>query len=490
MGCTGNEDDYYYDYEKDYKNENENGNENVEVIDRAENQRRINEIKIENYEFEKIYDSLCKVYKSLCLIKTPSKNGVGFLIRLNKGENPLYCLVSEENAISEEMLNKNEKIEVYYDNQQKKIDVNLEKSDRFIIKYKDLNATLIEIISEDKVDESYFLLPNLDYINDSKTLGQPKVFMPIILDDENISYYYGQIKESIENGFTHYEIVTIDTKGNTKQVPLEIKKECPSGSPIFIYDTSEVLALHKQGNKDELENIGYFIFPIIKLIQENIYFDKVNYGLNSYEGYFFNGKRDGNGKFIYDGGEYCYVGNWMNNYKHGKGTIYDKLGDIIYEGEFAKDKFEGKGKYIYKERDYYYVGEWLNNKEHGKGTIYYMDDKIQYEGDFVDGKFEGEGKFIYKDGTYYNGHWVKGLKNGKGTEYYKNGNIKYEGYFVNGKFHGDGKFIYEDGDYYIGKFTFGSKNGKGAEYNKDGTIKYKGIFANNSLKKKFNIKKV
>ena len=42
----------------------------------------------------------------------------------------------------------------------------------------------------------------------------------------------------------------------------------------------------------------------------------------------------------------------------------------MYEGEYINDKREGNGKYI-SENGEYYIGEWKNGLFHGKGREYY-----------------------------------------------------------------------------------------------------------------------
>ena len=112
---------------------------------------------------------------------------------------------------------------------------------------------------------------------------------------------------------------------------------------------------------------------------------------------------------------------------------------------FGKDEIkEGKGKYIYENGDYY-IGEFVNNCCHGKGTLYYSNNKIKYEGDFVKDKFEGNGKYFWEDGDYFIGQWLNGLRHGKGTEYYADKKIKYDGDFINDKYEGNGKYIWENG---------------------------------------------
>ena len=51
----------------------------------------------------------------------------------------------------------------------------------------------------------------------------------------------------------------------------------------------------------------------------------------------------------------------MNDKKNWRGIIYLKKANIKYEFDFVNDNFEGNGKYIYENGEYY-VGQWLNGK--------------------------------------------------------------------------------------------------------------------------------
>ena len=59
----------------------------------------------------KIYDACKGVVK----IMTSTKLGSGFFIKLEKGNSPFYCLMSNEHIISKDIIEKKEKIEVFYD---------------------------------------------------------------------------------------------------------------------------------------------------------------------------------------------------------------------------------------------------------------------------------------------------------------------------------------------------------------------------------------
>ena len=56
-------------------------------------------------------------------------------------------------------------------------------------------------------------------------------------------------------------------------------------------------------------------------------------------GYFINDKREGNGKYIFENGEY-YIGQWKNGLFHGKGIYYYSNGNIKYDGDFINDKLK------------------------------------------------------------------------------------------------------------------------------------------------------
>ena len=88
----------------------------------------------------------------------------------------------------------------------------------------------------------------------------------------------------------------------------------------------------------------------------------------------------------------------MNGKSHGKGKIYNKNGNIIYDGDFVNGLFEGDGKFIYENGEYY-IGQWLNGKKHGKGK-YIWENGNYYIGQFLNGKRHGKGKIYYKNGDW------------------------------------------------------------------------------------------
>ena len=486
-------------------------------------------------EKKKIIDpEMITASKSICKISTSYKIASGFFIKLFKNDQDFFCLMTNETIITKEMIEKEEKINLYYDSEKLVKEIIL-TNERFIKEFTDIgiDETIVEILPEDNIDKDYFLLPVIDYIYDYIDLLNKEIILI-----QNQIYFTGKIKK-----INNYEFNYLTNKEFNS-----------TGSPIFLKDNIKVIGICKN-NKDTnkiSENIGDFIGPIFNYFKkfevtkeerkndnkenEDLFFEQSTIDLidedksiekeiecientdepNDGNGNFINGKLEGNGKFIWENGNY-YIGQFKNGKKHGKGIIYfkdgniayegdffndkkegtgklilknglyyegqfkkgrkngkgkiyNKNGNIIYEGDFSNDKKEGNGKLIIK-KGHYYEGQFKNNKINGKGIYYYNNGNIMYDGDFVNGKFEGSGKFVWKNGQYYIGQFKNGKRNGKGIEYYKNGNIMYEGDYVNGKYEGNGKFVWKNGQYYVGEFKNGKGNGKGIVYYKNGNIK-------------------
>ena len=224
-----------------------------------------------------------KVSKSICKIITSKNAGLGFLIKLYKGNNSFYCLMTNENLIKREMIELKEKIEIYYDKESVKLKINLNKEERYIkdFIYLDLDLIIIEIIKEDNINEEIFLLPDMEYKNGYKEYENKGIFIPQYLEEGGkITYSKGKIK----------------TKNNCKFSHLATTKNGASGSPIFLEGTIKVVGIDKRDNKINNESYGNFIYPIIESLKNNLKYDKKYYGKDIYEGEFKNDKHERNGK--------------------------------------------------------------------------------------------------------------------------------------------------------------------------------------------------
>ena len=276
--------------------------------------------------------TLLKPLRSICKIDTSSQISSGFLIKFFKGEEEFFCLMTNEHIITKELIKQRKTITIYYDSESIVKEIQLNPNERFIKEFTtdiNIDATVIEIIPKDNIEKNYFLLPLLEYMNIFNELIKKEITI--------IQYPLG--------GILSYSKGIITEINNYQLTHLASTQSGSSGSPIFLKDSFKVIGIHKSGKKDNSENYGDFIGPIF-----NYFKYKFKY------------------KIIFDNGDY-YIGELINNLKHGKGIIYYKNGNIKYDGDFIDDKYEGNGKYINKKGDYY-IGEWKNNKFNGKGKHY------------------------------------------------------------------------------------------------------------------------
>lgn len=146
-------------------------------------------------------------------------------------------------------------------------------------------------------------------------------------------------------------------------------------------------------------------------------------------------------EFPFVGGS-TYKGEWLNDCKHGFGTLVSPDG-TKYEGDWSKNMKNGRGT-LWRKRGKIqvkeYVGEWCDDRMHGVG-IFYHENGDTYQGNFVYGVKSGRGKFNYTDGSKYEGEFENDMKCGFGAYYGANGDI-YEGYWLNDLKEGPGKFSY------------------------------------------------
>ena len=101
-----------------------------------ENKNIKEEMLFDDSDIHSIDSCLYEVIKSICKIIYPKKEGsgksTGFFIKLFLDNEPLFCLMTCEHIITNEIIENNKTIEVYYDNQKKRIKIELNKNERFI----------------------------------------------------------------------------------------------------------------------------------------------------------------------------------------------------------------------------------------------------------------------------------------------------------------------------------------------------------------------
>lgn len=104
---------------------------------------------------------------------------------------------------------------------------------------------------------------------------------------------------------------------------------------------------------------------------------------------------------------------WTTESFKGKVEYRYPNGDL-YVGEVHGQSFNGKGKMFWKSTGNTYEGDWVYDYRTGKGRFTWADGTY-HEGDFVRGKYEGYGIHIYTDGYKYEGQFKDGKRHGKGV---------------------------------------------------------------------------
>ena len=231
--------------------------------------KRKNEVKIEGSQIRSIDSCLFEVCPSICKIVYPTEKGInkgtGFLIKLYKGDESLFCLMTNEHVITKGLIEKKIEIEVFYYNTKKRIKIILDENERFIQNYKDINidCTIIEILGKDNVSEDYFLNANVDYnAKNYSDLKNKKIYVVQFPEGKNLSHSEGEIVKiggnlDIDKGLDKYEF--------SHKASTELGS---SGSPIFLENTTQVIGIHKQSDNFKQINYGYLIFPIVDKLKK------------------------------------------------------------------------------------------------------------------------------------------------------------------------------------------------------------------------------
>ena len=139
----------------------------------------------------KLDPCIVNVSKSLCFIQTPSSSGSGFLIKLFKGTQDFYCLMTCEHVIKRQMVNQRKTIKFFYDCfNAKQIEIVLNPDERLIQDFKnpnpnereyDIDAIVIEILpKDDNISEEYFLSPDIRSISNFIGIFPFKIFSSFI----------------------------------------------------------------------------------------------------------------------------------------------------------------------------------------------------------------------------------------------------------------------------------------------------------------------
>ena len=127
------------------------------------NDNRNNESAKKEFTHEAIAPLLKKLSKSICKIKieneSDSKYFTGFLLKFSIEQEIFYCLIFNKHDITNDIIQNNNIIYIYYDNENKKTNIRLNKNERYIKSfiYIGLDITIVEILDIDNIPKDYFL---------------------------------------------------------------------------------------------------------------------------------------------------------------------------------------------------------------------------------------------------------------------------------------------------------------------------------------------
>ena len=203
-----------------------------------------------------------QISKSICKIIIENNIGTGFLIKFLKGEENFYGLMSCEHVITKKLIEKKSKITFFYDNSNKMKEFTLDTNKRYIKDFQDINidATIVEILTTDKIIDDYFLLPNFEFMENLGGLNNELIQIFQYPNGENLGSSEGEIIKIKKKEITH--------KAGTK--------EGSSGSPLFIKGTTGVIGIHKAEDKDKDEGYADFIGPIYKFFRNGLVYDNIS----------------------------------------------------------------------------------------------------------------------------------------------------------------------------------------------------------------------
>lgn len=153
----------------------------------------------------------------------------------------------------------------------------------------------------------------------------------------------------------------------------------------------------------------------------------ISYQNGTYKGEVKDGVPDGYG--VWTGQDQsCYSGFWVNGKRNGNGTFI--WGNRTYRGGFRDGKFSGFGELTIGD-SLAYSGQWLAGKRQGRGLVvdchgcpvdgvWNADTLVSgvrkdslgvYDGQLsLTGIPQGHGSYTATDGTYYEGHWADGMR--------------------------------------------------------------------------------
>ena len=305
-------------------------------------------------------EPILKIFKSICKIKTNNGSASGFLIKFPPKYNPFYCLMSNEHVIRRKMIENGEKIIIHFDNRSESREIVL-GNNRIIKEFninekQSIDATIVEILPDDKIGKEYFLEADFDYMDNFNELKSKEIVIvqyPGYENKDGIIKNRGILGLCVSGGI-------IEDINKLKLFHTATTYPGSSGSAIFLNGSRKVIGIHAGVKEPDENNIntnfefrpnrGYLLGPIYKrikkiikrrdIIKKNIY---NNNGVFGFKNNIFTRRRNNNNnkmnkKLNYSGENIKDEESFITNVTEVSGKIKD------YSEEFENELFNEKNK--------------------------------------------------------------------------------------------------------------------------------------------------
>lgn len=196
--------------------------------------------------------------------------------------------------------------------------------------------------------------------------------------------FKGTFKKGKKEGFgrTYFEDGSVQYEG-------EFVNDQYSGEGTLYYPASFLAEFVHVRIQHDYEMRSYYHGPFLQGMKKGKGEQYYPSGALQYEGEFLWNELSGFVKAYYDVDEappntLQYEGYYFDSKRHGKGKYYDVNGLLIYEGAFRDHAMTGIGE-LYERGERVYKGEFVDGVRHGRGEAY-RDGKMIYSGEFVHGE--------------------------------------------------------------------------------------------------------
>ena len=119
--------------------------------------------------------------------------------------------MTNEHVITKELIEQKKIISLYYDSESKMKEIELNTKERLIKEFTeiDIDITVVQILHKDNIENDYFLLPLIDYIDNYDKLLHKEITIIQYPLGERLSYANCLIEKINEYEFTHLKGINL-----------------------------------------------------------------------------------------------------------------------------------------------------------------------------------------------------------------------------------------------------------------------------------------